>query len=319
MAGELPPHRVWIFTSAPEYFTDWTGGTVVPLPLDWAPELSPDDIFPEGRDLHYAPTGLPSLARRMSLLAGWIAEHHPERFIVDLSVEVALFVRLCGVRTELVRLHGRRDDPAHEMAFRLSHRLIAHFPEVLDDVHTPEWVRRKTTYLPGRSRYDGRSLSRGAARHLLDIPPGCRLVLIINGMGGGAVPLAYWLSVAKRHPDYHWWVVGKMDTARTAAPDNLRGIGWVKDTFPYLRAANIVVGSGGMNTMWEVGAARRPYISIPESRPFDEQNCMMNALARLGLTLPVSELPGPEGWRGLLAATAGMNLNGWEELFSPQT
>ena len=303
-----------VFTSAPERFRDWRGGSVHPLPLDVDDDRDPAQDLLDGQVLHYAPVDLPPLQQRMALMAQWIATHRPSLFVVDLSVEVALFTRLCGCRTALVRLHGRRDDPAHLAAFRLADQLIAPFPAALDDAHTPDWVRDKTHYLGTFSRYDDRHESRADCRQQLGIPPQAQLAVVINGQGGAGTQVKTpWNAIAKAHPTWTFLLVGKLD-APTDPPANLVYAGFVADTFPYLKAADVVVGSGGTNTMMEVGAARVPFLSQPEPRPFDEQLCKMQALERLGLTRIVPEDTGVEAWGSLLAGARRMDVSGWEEL-----
>ncbi|HWC08014.1 MAG TPA: hypothetical protein VG458_03075, partial [Solirubrobacterales bacterium] len=71
---------------------------LVPLPPDAG---GCEDGLPP--DLHHAPLGSPGLARRMARIAAWIAERRPRLVVVDVSVEVAALVRLCGVPVVYVR------------------------------------------------------------------------------------------------------------------------------------------------------------------------------------------------------------------------
>ena len=288
-----------VFTSAPERFAGWEGATVHTLPPDFVCTRDPAKDLLDNRILHYAPVDLPPLQQRMAILASWITQHHPSLFIIDLSVEVALFVRLCGVRVALMRLHGHRDDPAHVAAFQLADRLIAPFPPALEDVHTPDWVREKTVYLGTFSRYDDRLETKEQCRQQLGLDTQQKVVTIINGAGGGAQVQSRWEAAAQSSPEWTFMLVGKV-VSSTGQAENLRVVGRVADTYPYLKAADVVIGSGGTNTMMEVGAAQAPYLSVPEPRPFDEQLCKMEALAKLGLTR-IS--PGRvDDWSGLLTA-----------------
>ena len=316
LADRMPPNvPVHVFTSAADRFAGWERGIVHALPPDTTPGRNPENDLLQKEILHYAPVDAPGLQERMARMATWIAEHRPALFVVDLSVEVLLLARLCGAPTALVRLHGHREDPAHQAAFRLAGKLIAPFPPALDDAHTPEWVRRKTHYLGAFSRYDGRSESRAACRRELMLPAERRVLTVINGTGGGAQEISRWEAVARSCPDWTLLLVGKLATPQRT-PENLRCVGYVADTFPYLKAADVVVGSGGTNTMMEVGAARVPFLSLPEPRPFDEQLCKMRALERLGLTRIVeATLPAGE-WGELLQNALDQDTRGWEEVFA---
>ena len=317
LAARWPAERVHVFTSAAERFVGWSGGRVHALPPDVAPGRDPQKDLLQNRVLHYAPVGLPSLSERMAKIAAWIADARPSLFIVDLSVEVALFARLCGARTALVRLHGHRDDPAHTAAFGLCDRLVAPFPEALDDPHTPDAVRRMTVYLGAFSRYDGRTLTRAEARRQIDYAPAPdrRLAVVINGSGGADRDPDVWCDIAGANPSWDWLLVGRVPVCDDP-PANLHHAGYQKDTFPFLRAADVVVGSGGTNTMMEVGAARTRFVSLPEPRPFDEQLCKMQALSRLGLTEVCETRPAPDAWAPVLDAALRQDPSGWDRLFA---
>ena len=47
--------------------------------------------------LHRAPHHDPGMASRMDTIARWVADAQPEAVVVDVSVEVAVFVRLLGI------------------------------------------------------------------------------------------------------------------------------------------------------------------------------------------------------------------------------
>ena len=315
LADRLPARvPVHVFTSAADRFAGWERGTVHELPPDTAPDRDPAGDLLTDEVLHYAPVDLPGLQHRMAHMASWIAENRPSLFVVDLSVEVLLLARLCGAPTALVRLHGHRDDPAHRAAFRLAEWLIAPFPPSLEDSHTPDWVRHKTYYLGAFSRYDQRTETREACRRELQLPSEGRILTVINGAGGGAQEISRWEAVAQACPDWTILLVGKLP-ASTRDLENLKPVGYVPDTFPYLKAADVVVGSGGTNTMMEVGAARVPFLSLPEPRPFDEQSCKMRALERLGLTRSVSADLAPAEWGKLLETARRQDTRAWERVF----
>ena len=311
MPEGVPVH---VFTSVPGHFEAWDAGAVHILPSDTDPQRDPASDMLQDEIIHYAPVDLPGLQERMARMAQWIASCRPQLFVVDLSVEVLLFVRLCGVRTALVRLHGHREDPAHQAAFRLADHLIAPFPPQLDDEHTPDWVRDKTYYLGAFSRYDHRQESREACRHQLGLPLNKRVVTVINGAGGGAQEQTRWEAVAQACPEWTILLVGKIEPTVRSVP-NLRYVGFVNDTFPYLKAANVVVGSGGTNTMMEVGAARVPFLSLPEDRPYHEQYCKMRALERLQLTRIIDTRIPPGDWNAVFAQAEKMDTSGWGRLF----
>ena len=107
---------------------------------DWI-ELDRDDEDPGGVDqtglgvdptargrLHWAPLGSKGLARRMATVADWIVTAQPRVMVVDVSAEVAVLARLCGVPLIVMAQPGDRGDPAHTLAYDLAERIIAPWP-----------------------------------------------------------------------------------------------------------------------------------------------------------------------------------------------
>lgn len=311
MAAAWPtPAPIHVFTSAPQHFADWPRERVHALPMDTDPGRDPERDHLSGQVLHYAPLNCTGVSQRMAILAGWITAHRPALFVVDLSVEVALFARLCGVPVALMRLSGFRSDPAHEAAFRLADVLLAPVPERLEDAHTPAWVRDKTIYLGVFSRYDTRTESREDCRRQLELDADERVVSVLNGGGGGHRSLRYWSRVARANPTHTWLLVGKL-AGTESTPLNLRVAGYVADTYPYLRAADVIVGSGGTNTMHEVAAVNGRFLSLPEQRPFGEQYCKMKALMHQGLTRMLSHDLPPHEWAKWLSRADDLIPDRW--------
>lgn len=301
---------IHVFTSAPQRFADWPAERVHALPLDTDPDRDDQKDHLSGQVIHYAPLNCQGVRQRMHIMAAWIAEHQPALFVVDLSVEVALFARLCSVPVALMRLHGFRSDPAHEAAFRLADMLLAPFPDRLEDAHTPDWVREKTVYLGAFSRYDDRTEDRGDCRRVIGCTEDEQVVTVINGSGGEHRSSRYWNRVAVANPSYTWLLVGKL-AGKNETPANLRRVGFVEDTYPYLKGADIVIGSGGTNMMLEIAAAGARYLSIPEQRPYSEQYCKMKALQSEGLTRMVSADTKPEEWAKWLERARDLIPDRW--------
>ena len=323
---ETPFH---VFTSAPDRFKNWSAGSLHTLPMDTEEGRNPSDDLLKDQVLHYAPTGLKAINQRMATMANWIAKYEPKLFIVDLSCEIALFARLCGVKVALVRLHGYRRDAAHVAAFQLADVLLAPFPPCLEDAHTEDRIRDKTHYLGLFSRYDTRKDGQADCRRTLlgaaQTGPALestqhnaakrwqKHVAIINGSGGDHQRTAYWEEVARLNPDHHFYLIGKLD-GQTTQLKNLTVVGYVVDTFVYLRGADIIVGSGGTNTMCEIAAASGRFLSIPEPRPFGEQSCKMKALERYGLTRAVPLDTAATEWRKWLRRANDLQPARWRRV-----
>ena len=243
---------------------------------------------------HYAPVGHPGLRRRMARLAAWAAAG-PGVLVSDVSAEVATFGRLLSLPVVVVRQHGVRWDAGHLLAYRLAKRLLAPFPPSLEEPDAPAWVRDKTAYAGGFSRFDDRPAPG---------PPSGRRVVVLGGGGaGGAGSGRGWTprdvaAAARATPAWRWSLLG---AAPPGAPGNLDGAGWTDDVWPALASASVVVATAGHNAVVEAAAAGRPLVVVPEARPFEEQVRKAAALERAGAAVACERWPTPDAWPALLA------------------
>ena len=304
--------RVHILTSAPDSFGKLPE---VERIIDLPDDALPGDHTSACGTFHYTPMQQPVVQRRMQRISSWMVEAQPDLLVVDLSVEITLLARLFGVPTCVVRLHGKREDTAHVQCYQSAERVLAPFPSCMEDSHTPDWLRHKTSYLGGFSRFDRRELPQEVARRQIGYALKAPLVVVANGLGGAAHSLAYWERVARRHADKQWLLIGKTPTnLPTDLPTNLFLQGYVTDTFPYLRAADYVVGSAGTNTVMEVAAAKARYISLPEQRPFDEQFCKALTLEKLRVALVRCSRPTVGEWAELMAKADSLDPAAWDQI-----
>lgn len=281
-------------------------GTGLQQSADIASIALPDDRIEgaafDGRDheqhraqsLHYAPLGHDGIRQRMSALAGWIAAAHPALIVVDVSVEVAMLARLCATPVAYVRLGGRRDDLPHLEAFRAASVLIAPFAQALDDPDTPAWIREKTIYAPG------------LVSSRVDAEPQSGSVLVVCGRGGSTISLRNLIDAARRTPHHRWRMIGFDDEAHNLPP-NLVVSRWSDDPEGEIARAEIVVGGAGDGLVGAVLAARRPFICIPEPRPFDEQRSKAAALQRAGAAMTFERWPHEDDWSHVLESARGID------------
>ncbi len=259
------------------------------------PDDRSDDAGFDGTDgaggrpdaLHYAPLDHDGIRRRTAIVTDWIARARPALIVVDVSVEIAMLARLAATPTVYVRLGGRRDDPAHLDAFRGAAALLAPFHADLDDPAVAAWVRRRTIHAAGL----------GAAP--APVTRASDDILVVLGTGGTRLTGAMLAAAARATPDRRWRVAGVLPPPRDCPP-NLRLLGWVDAIDAEIGRAGIVVGGAGDGVMTAVLAAGRPFVCLPEARPFDEQLSKARRLAALGAAIVVEALPDAQDWRGVL-------------------
>lgn len=248
----------------------------------------------DGRDhgerpssLHYAPIDHEGVRQRTALIANWIAKTRPGLMVVDVSVEVAMLARLASVPTVYVRLSGRRFDRPHLDAFRGAAALLAPFHPELEVGRLPKAIRSKTFYAP----------------MIADTATAVRVddgvVLGVVGRGGGSSDGKLWADAACATSAFRWQVIGPA-TIPVEMPPNLEFRGWVDDAETMIARAAVVVGAGGDGLVSAVLAHRKPFVCIPEQRPYDEQAAKAERLSALGAAIVPAVWPEPGQWPGLV-------------------
>ncbi len=275
-----------------------------------------DDRFDAGFDgqdhaadrpvaLHYAPYDHDGIRSRVARIAQWIEQERPAVMIVDVSVEVAMLARLASVPVLYIRLSGQRDDPAHLEAFRGAQALIAPFARDLEHPATPEWVRAKTFYAPG----------------LTDATPAPSAanggVLVIIGEGGTSVTTQAIAEAANACPQRQWRVVGNMPAPRDC-PVNLMFAGWCESVADEVANASVVVGAAGNGVVGLVMASARPFVCIPEPRPFGEQFATAAGLQRSGAAIVCPAWPDAHDWPAIIKSALALDPAGRRALHDPQ-
>jgi hypothetical protein len=291
-------------------------GAAVLLPLDTDAGTEPGPTPPE---LHFAPLGSAGLAGRMAKIAAWIERRRPDLLLVDVSVEVALLARLCGVPYVYLRQSGERDDPAHGLAYRWAAGLLAPFPEWLERPETPAWTRERSGYSGAVTRFDG--AARPAAwEGDLGATPGIGGAVGpaawdgdlggAPGLGGAARPGAAGGIGDSLHPGAagrspRVLVLGECeplaDAISAAAPD-WEVLGPRSVDLDLLAGCAVVVAPAGANAVAEAAFARCGLVCVPQSRPFAEQRARGEDLERHGAAVVAWEEPPAGEWPALLEA-----------------
>jgi hypothetical protein len=260
--------------------------------------LDRDDDTRDGRDpaasdptmggmLHWAPLGHAGHRGRLAVIAAAVAAEPFDAFVVDVSVEVALLVRLLGVPPILMAQPGVRDDAAHATAFAAARAIVAPWPgRLLRPAHLRPHTAR-TVYTGGISRFDGRSRPDGGR--------GAGVVLL--GGGGGSRVRQEDVAAAQEATGRAWTI--------------LDGGAWVADPWPHLARADVVVSWAGQNAIADLAAAGAPAVVVPQERPFVEQRATAEALDRAGLAAVVPHWPTADAWPALLARAEGLHPR-WE-------
>jgi hypothetical protein len=257
-----------------------------------------------GDSLHYAPHDYDGIRARVAVLSEWILRQKPALIVVDVSVEVAMLARLTSTPMVYVRLSGSRWDKPHLDAFRAAVAIMAPFHRDLDDPEVPAWVGEKTVFMPGLSRMSSNAVASD------------NTVLVVGGRGGSPLDGGDLAAAAAATPDKTWRAIGRVSPAKTLPP-NLTVAGWVDHADAEIASAGIVIGHAGDGLVSAVIAAGRPFICLPQPRPFGEQMVKAQRLQALGAALVLDSWPPAADWPVLLRRAQNLDLGALRRLHDP--
>jgi hypothetical protein len=271
----------------------------IALPLDvndTVGEAAADDIS-AGGVVHWAPHDVDGLTARMAIIADWVARERPRAVVVDVSVEVAIFLRLMGVRVIVMAIPGHRADPVHAMAYRAATHILAPWSR---SVYDPAWLHpyaARTTYSGSISRFAGRARTEAPNTAATEGP------VVVLGAAGGT-------SLTRELVD-SWSAADDRFDFRTLG---VAGGDWVDDVWPVLCSAALVVTNAGQNAVADVAASGTPAIVVPQARPFDEQAATAHALAAGSIAAVLDEWPSVDRWRRAADCALGIGGRTWSLL-----
>lgn len=275
----------------------WTG--------DWTSLARDDDPWPDVPDrdvtahgvLHWVPQHHEGLARRAAQLTAWAAAQRPRALVVDVSVEVTVLARLCGVPCVVVAMPGRRDDRAHRLAYDTADALLAPWPQGAHDLHWPQHWVDKAWFVGGISRFDGRETRPAPTDTIVD-GSGGRTVLLLWGAGGRSTTAAEVRAAQDATPGWTW-------VERSTQLDRSR------DLWQDLQRADVVVSHAGQNAVAEIAAARRPAVVVAQPRPHAEQEWTARRIDDWRIAVGRQTWPDAPAWPALLDLALRRGGRGW--------
>lgn len=251
-----------------------------------------------GGSFHWTPERPDMSVSRCRQLLEWADRHRPSLVVVDVSVEVTVYLRLLGIAVVPVRLHGARDDDAHRLGNRVAEAFLAPYPALLEDPATAAAVRTRTRYCGVIAPLVP------PERHLRpDRPPGAsvggrRSVLVLWGTGSPPPTGPDLDAAASATPAWDWSMLGPEPPVRP--PTVVQHRGWVDDVASAVAGADVVVGPPGDGTLGAIAAAGARFVAVPQDRPFGEQVQKAELLAFHDLAVICPTWPRPVGWADVL-------------------
>lgn len=283
---------------------DYSGEWVL-LPRD--DEIQSIDADPTGGGaLHWAPLRRIGMRQRSVITAEWISQVNCQLFVADVSVEMLTLARLCSTPTVAMAMRGKRDDRVHSLGYDLSSALLAPWPAQTQE-HMPAKWHKKLIAVGSFSRFDHLIFENGT----LDQAPRSPTILLVLGSGGHQISIDEIRSAAAATPDWQWRIAGLVTEAESSTT-NCQFLGFVRDMWSELKQATVVAGPCGTGLVSEVAAARKPFIALPQPRPFDEQVAQGKILSRSFLATVANHWPSPDEWPALLDQAQRSSGRKWE-------
>ncbi len=245
----------------------------------------------------------PFTAAMVAFLSRW----QPDLVVSDVGLEASILARMCGIPVIYSRQHGNRWDKGHTLAYEWACSLLAPFSAELEQSDCPQWVKEKTVYSGGFSRFSGRKKALVAPSGYSTQKPN---VLVMTGFGGTQITPQDVATAAESTPQWQWHFLG----AHTINSPFIHSPGMVKDVWPYLCHADLVIANAGHNSTMEIGAAGVPSICIPAERYFDEQHCKAAVLEAMKLSVVSRRWPRPDAWPDLWQRAMSLSPTRWQSL-----
>jgi len=250
---------------------------VIHLPMDTpsSNDLYVGNNLPAG--LHYAPLNIEGQRKRVNIMTHFFSTVFPLLLVVDVSVEIAMLATLSGVPFIVVKQHGDRIDLPHILAYSNAVGVLAPYPKTMSG-NDIKWIMEKTFFAGGISRFKVRE---DAAN------PREKQVSIVVGQGGTSINIPLIEHIANCCPDWCLQVLGEVKNPNNTY-ENICYHGKVSHPDGIMEKCCIVIGNAGHNTVMEVAALGKRFITIPEDRPFNEQVVKARVMHELGLARIIS-------------------------------
>lgn len=311
IAAQLPSDEVVFLGSSLETYKDLIpkGIRSIELPFDIPANSDRDWAASDLSFLHYAPVNVKGIINRNYLITKFFAKHNHCLLFVDVSVEITLLARLCGIPTVVVRQHGNRSDLAHLMAYESASFVLAPYAKSMaQDIESD--FAHKTFYSGGFSKYSGMSVEHNTSAD--------DQIAMFFGRGGTCfdwkliaqirkdLPETSSLHILGTIPDYH-------------AISGVSYYGNSKTAYDILKNCGIVISNAGHNCVMELGDLRKKVICVPAERPFEEQKIKAKLLQNAGVATIIEEQALHQvNWSHIIENAKKLKVEAWEKLMNPK-
>ncbi|TXD98433.1 hypothetical protein ES754_05835 [Psychrobacter frigidicola] len=301
-------------------FTTITESQIVRLNAE---DERPDDVLPgragqywQPNSMHYSPVGNSDIQTRSWQILDGIKQRQIDIMIIDVSAEVAMLCRAASVPYLYVRLAGIRDDSAHVSAFTGALGLLAPYPQALEALMTPDWMRQKTLYLDflpaanskpltyevfiqllrtstsntANERFDNaEQITSSKVTPINEDKRQPMIITVIKGYGGHETIDAKFPELRNALPDAFIISLGPISDDMREFVDLATQ---VDDVTPFIAHSDWLLMACGLNGIAQAYDYATPLVVLPDHRPHQEQEVMAEALIAQGRALSWEQFMG---------------------------
>ncbi len=283
----------------------------LPCPVVELPGDVPDRPRPTVGPWHHAPS-CQELRARTRALADVVDRFECHTLVADVSMEVAVWGRLAGLRVVAVRQSGQRDDAPHAVGLASADAVWVPQHRALEGPLL-DGLDERWHFTGAFSRYDDVV----ARRRDGEFPPrdhdgtAARALLVVVGAGGTSFPEERWRR-EDLPPGWRATIVGLPQRWRGTYSTSL---GPVADVGAHMARADVVITAGGWASVAEAAACGARTVIVPERRPFDEQLERSRALESAGLAVTLEAWPAPGDTTSLAALAGRLDPSRWDRYY----
>jgi len=230
----------------------------------------------------------------------------PQIIVVDNPAEVAILTKIFGYKTAIVYESLETNELRWKLAWKNVDKILAPYPKKF--LEKAKFPYLKNTFCAGGfTRYDGiKSLSPRKAKKKIGLDVNKKYILLTMGKGRKSENIIKKVCQYTKEFGYEVLIAypgkNKIITNLAKSLPHLRHISGVYDEMNlYLSSADLIITGTGYGSVMEACYFRKPTITIPLERIYNEQTLKAKILSEMGAVISIKP--------------SGLNQNNFKKAF----
>lgn len=211
---------------------------------------------------------------------------NPQLVVVDMPVEIFLFSKFLGYKTVIVYESLKTNELRWRLVWKNADKILAPYPkEFLEKASFP--YLKKTFFSGGICRYDGEKIvPKERARKILGLKQTQNYILITVGKGVESEKIIKKICSFTKGLGYQVLLIyPKKSPFTSEITNNFSHVKPVIGVFEkinlYICASDLIITGTGYNSIMEAFYFRKPVLTIPLKRIYDEQGFKAEILSKM--------------------------------------